>query len=98
MISPAAPYIHICVFFETPKVGKKEGRKLSEYVCVGSPLWVTVVPGTAIVVVAVTVDWTSSVGFGFVGLSIWSVGFPGSEVGGLPGSMLVVLTTADAVS
>ena len=59
--------------------------------------------GTKIVLVAVTVavvsgSSESSLGFGFVGRSIWSVGFAGSEVGGGAASTLVVLAIAVAVS
>lgn len=47
---------------------------------------------------AVAVVSESSPGLGFVGRSIWSVGFAASDVGDGAASTLVVLTIAVAVS
>ena len=89
MIIANAPYIHIWVFLETPKVGKKPGRKLSGIV-VTDDEGLAVEVGEAEEVV---------LGFALTGRSIWSLGTePGTPVSDEPGDKVVVLTIADITS
>jgi len=79
-------------------VGKNDGKKLSECACVGSENLVVVEAGAAPVDATAAVDVVASLGLGLIGRSIWSVGAAGRAVGGPPGSILAVLTTAVATS
>lgn len=98
---PMDPYIQSCLLFETPKVGKKPGRKLSETVWVGDSSGSAVDDGCTVVLVgaAELVDELPfSVGFALIGRTGWSVGVVGKGVGRGSEETLVVTTGTVAVS